>query len=246
MRDLFETLAIDLADLEGFASDFAVDTGALPRWTLWRQDDNGIRAGAFSPRSQPRPPRRCVFAQASARGRRQSQIMWRWIVGLSLLFGLVGCAGDDGVSASSGTTSSTSTASTSTSSTSTTADRSVLLHRGPLEEGDLGIVESASHEGARKGAMTLGAIGAGLGAVSGGLLGVGFLAGLALGGGLLAIYGGIFGGIAGADEPERQVRALERQLENGAVLIAVKTDDPGLIEMCQGVLDRNGGHPFVT
>ena len=123
---------------------------------------------------------------------------------------------------------------------------SVLLHRGPLEEGDLGIVESASHEGARKGAMTLGAVGAGLGAVSGGLLGVGFLAGLALGGGLLAIYGGIFGGIAGADEPERQVRALERQLENGAVLIAVKTDDPGLIEMCQGVLERNGGHPFVA
>jgi len=44
VRDLFETLAIDLADLEGFASDFVVDTGALPRWTLWRQDDNGIRA----------------------------------------------------------------------------------------------------------------------------------------------------------------------------------------------------------
>ncbi|MBK7829741.1 hypothetical protein [Nannocystis sp.] len=44
VRDLFETLAIDLADLEGFASDFVVDTVALPRWTLWRQDDNGIRA----------------------------------------------------------------------------------------------------------------------------------------------------------------------------------------------------------
>ena len=44
VRDLFEILAIDLADLEGFASDFVVDTGALPGWTLWRQDDNGIRA----------------------------------------------------------------------------------------------------------------------------------------------------------------------------------------------------------
>ncbi len=44
VRDLFEALAIDLADLEGFASDFVVDTAALPRWTLWRQDDNGIRA----------------------------------------------------------------------------------------------------------------------------------------------------------------------------------------------------------
>ena len=34
VRDLFETLA----------SDFVVETTILPRWTLWRQDDNGIRA----------------------------------------------------------------------------------------------------------------------------------------------------------------------------------------------------------
>ncbi len=47
-RDLFETLAIDLADLEGFAHDFVVDTAALPRSTLWRQDDNGVRVEVTS------------------------------------------------------------------------------------------------------------------------------------------------------------------------------------------------------
>lgn len=44
VRDLFETLALDLADLEGFARDFVVETASLPRSTLWRQDDNGFRA----------------------------------------------------------------------------------------------------------------------------------------------------------------------------------------------------------
>jgi hypothetical protein len=44
VRDLFETLAVDLADIEGFASDFVVDITALPRVSLWRQDDNGVRA----------------------------------------------------------------------------------------------------------------------------------------------------------------------------------------------------------
>jgi len=41
---LFETLAIDLGDLDGFAADFVIDHDALPCLTLWRQDDNGVRA----------------------------------------------------------------------------------------------------------------------------------------------------------------------------------------------------------
>jgi len=43
-RDLFETLAIDLADLESFAREFVVDPATLPCSTLWRQDDKGVRA----------------------------------------------------------------------------------------------------------------------------------------------------------------------------------------------------------
>jgi hypothetical protein len=42
LRDLFETLVIDLADVAWLADGFAAI--ALPRRTLWRQDDNGNRA----------------------------------------------------------------------------------------------------------------------------------------------------------------------------------------------------------
>jgi hypothetical protein len=42
-RDLFEALTIDLADLDAFASRFIIDPAALPRWTLWHQDDHGAR-----------------------------------------------------------------------------------------------------------------------------------------------------------------------------------------------------------
>ncbi|HEY0132526.1 MAG TPA: hypothetical protein VGB85_00565 [Nannocystis sp.] len=59
-RDLFETLTIDLADIEGFAGGFVVDPAGLPRWTLWRQDDNGIRAEV-----------------ADFTGRRKAEAVWR-------------------------------------------------------------------------------------------------------------------------------------------------------------------------
>lgn len=121
---------------------------------------------------------------------------------------------------------------------------SVLLHEGLLEEGDLGPVESASHEGAWKGALvggTAGAVITGLVAGAGGLLGIGFLTGLAVGGGLMAIYGAVFGGIAGADEPERHVQALGRALEEGEILIAAKIDDPELAGTCQEILSAHGG-----
>lgn len=121
---------------------------------------------------------------------------------------------------------------------------SVLLHEGQLTEGELGPVESAAHEGAWKGAAIAGAAGAvitGLVAGSGGLLGVGFLTGLAVGGGIMAIYGAIFGGIAASDDAERHVRALGRALEDGEILVAAKADDPELAGTCQEVLNAHGG-----
>jgi len=42
LRDLVETLGIDLADVFWFAEEF--EGAALPKWALWRQDDNGHRA----------------------------------------------------------------------------------------------------------------------------------------------------------------------------------------------------------
>jgi rubrerythrin len=121
---------------------------------------------------------------------------------------------------------------------------SMILHEGKLAESDLGPVESASHEGVWKGAAVGGAAGAlitGLVAASGGLLGVGFLTGLAVGGGLMAIYGAIFGGIAGSDDAARHVRALERALEEGEVLFAAKIDDPERAGTCQEILNAHGG-----
>ena len=121
---------------------------------------------------------------------------------------------------------------------------SVLLHEGQLHEEDLGICESASHEGSWKGAFVAGSAGAaiaGLVAATGGLLGVGFLASLAIGGGIMAIYGAIFGGIAAADDPEKHLRALERALEEGEILVAAKVDDPQLAATCEQILQDEGG-----
>lgn len=42
LRDLVETLGIDLADVYWFAEGF--ESTSLPKWALWRQDDNGHRA----------------------------------------------------------------------------------------------------------------------------------------------------------------------------------------------------------
>lgn len=52
LADLLETLAIDLEDVEIFHRSIATDE--LPRWQLWRQDDNGARypLRVFSSRSK--------------------------------------------------------------------------------------------------------------------------------------------------------------------------------------------------
>lgn len=126
---------------------------------------------------------------------------------------------------------------------------SALMHEGVVEADDLGTIESASREGARRGALISGTTGLALGGLvglSGGVLGVGFLAGLAIGGGILAAYGALFGAITASDDPERHVRALERELADGAILIAVKADEAALARMSQEVLMRNGGRAITV
>src|SRR5690606_31478965 len=121
---------------------------------------------------------------------------------------------------------------------------SAILHQKHLDESGLTTDERAGREGARDGAMVAGTTGAvigGLAALGGGLLGVGPLAAAAFAGGVMAAYGALLGGISGSDEPERHLRALAKDVEQGSILIAVETDDPALGEMCETVFAEHGG-----
>lgn len=121
---------------------------------------------------------------------------------------------------------------------------SAVLHEKHLDDSGLTTDERAGREGARVGAVVAGTTGAvigGLAALGGGLLGVGPLAAAAFGGGVMAAYGALLGGISGSDEPERHLRALAQEVENGSILIAVETDDDILEEMCKAVFAEHGG-----
>jgi hypothetical protein len=121
---------------------------------------------------------------------------------------------------------------------------SAMLHEKHIDEAALTGGERASPEGAAKGAAVGGAAGVvlgGLAALGGGILGVGPLAAAAFAGGVMAAYGALLGGIAGSDEPEHHLRAMQRELETGKVLIAIETDDPKLRAMCETVFETHGG-----
>jgi uncharacterized membrane protein len=125
---------------------------------------------------------------------------------------------------------------------------SAFLHEKHVEEANLTTDERAGREGARTGAMVAGAAGAvigGLAALGGGILGVGPLVGAAFGGGVMAAYGALLGGISGSDEPEMHLRALAKEVEEGKILVAVETDDEELQSMCRMVFEENGGRPIA-
>ncbi len=125
---------------------------------------------------------------------------------------------------------------------------SAILHERHVDESLLPRGERAGSEGAKQGALVAGSIGAalgGLGALGGGLVGLGPLAAVALGGGAMAMYGGLLGGIAGSDEPEKHMRALAAEVEAGRVLVAVETDDAELEVMCEEVFNEHGGRKVV-
>ena len=126
---------------------------------------------------------------------------------------------------------------------------SAIMHERHVDISSLSNRERASREGTRKGAAVGGAAGmviGGLTVLGGNLLGVGPLAAMALTGGAMAAFGGVLGGIAGSDEPDKHIRALAESVENGKVLIAVETDDPKLRKMCETVFERHGGQPITV
>ncbi|MFV8755507.1 hypothetical protein ACNOYE_33580 [Nannocystaceae bacterium ST9] len=121
---------------------------------------------------------------------------------------------------------------------------SAILHREHIDESRLPGNEHASLEGAAEGAGIAGSAGlllGGIAAISGGVVGIGPLAAAALAGGVLAAYGALIGGIAGADEPKRNLRALEAEVEGGMILIAMATDEPDVRVRCEGVFANHGG-----
>lgn len=126
---------------------------------------------------------------------------------------------------------------------------SAILHEKHLDHSALTTGERAGNEGARDGAAIAGSAGAviaGLAALGGGILGVGPLAAAAFGGGVMAAYGALLGGVSGSDEPERHLRALQGRVEGGGILIAVETDDPDLEKMCEAVFEEHGGRQVVA
>lgn len=121
---------------------------------------------------------------------------------------------------------------------------SVLMQRDLLDEELLTMSETAAKEGAVKGAVLAGATGAvvaGLIAIPGGLLGLGPIAALMFGAGWGAAYGGLLGSLAGASDPDKTLRGIEKEVNAGKVLIAVETDDDALVTTCSEVFASHGG-----
>jgi hypothetical protein len=119
-----------------------------------------------------------------------------------------------------------------------------VLHENHIDDSLDPISERASREGAIRGALIGGVLGVVLGGAAtiiGGILEVGPWAGALVGGGLLAAYGGLAGGIAGADEPEEQLRELEDEVHRGRIVITLETDDDELKQLCEKLLERYGG-----
>jgi hypothetical protein len=121
---------------------------------------------------------------------------------------------------------------------------SAALHENRFDDSLDPVADRASREGAARGAAIGGIVGAILGGAAvivGGIVTIGPLAAAALGGGVLAAYGALTGGIAGADEPQKELRELEGEVINGMIVISLETDDPELKKKCEAVFKRHGG-----
>lgn len=121
---------------------------------------------------------------------------------------------------------------------------SAVLHENRYDDSLDPVADRASREGAIRGATLGGIVGAVLGGaavIAGGVVTIGPVAAAVLGGGVLAAYGALTGGIAGADEPQKELRELEQDVINGLIVISLETDDPELEKMCEAVFKRYGG-----
>src|SRR5690242_14198679 len=100
---------------------------------------------------------------------------------------------------------------------------SAVLHENRFDDSLDPTADRASREGAIRGALIGGVVGAVLGSaavIAGGIVLIGPVFAAVLGGGVLAAYGALTGGIAGSDEPEKQLRELEGEVINGKIVIS--------------------------
>ncbi len=119
-----------------------------------------------------------------------------------------------------------------------------VLHENKFDDSLDPVSDRASREGAARGATIGGIVGAVLGSaavIAGGVVTIGPVAAAVLGGGVLAAYGALTGGIAGADEPEKELRELEDEVISGMIVISLETDDPELEKKCEAIFERYGG-----
>jgi hypothetical protein len=114
----------------------------------------------------------------------------------------------------------------------------VVIHKDRLDEGQLGILESAASEGLREGAVLGGILGAVAGAVAFGPAALIFVGAGALG----TLYGGIAGALGGSDFPDRRLEKLSRELAAGKILLVVEAPDLESHRHADAVLSANGGH----
>ena len=123
---------------------------------------------------------------------------------------------------------------------------SAVLHRGRLDDGQLGILESAAPEGLREGAAIGGIGGALLGGVLFGPAGLVSIGATAL---VASLYGAIAGAIAGSGLPDRRLEQLSKQLAGGKVLLVVEAPSLQCRDEADAAARANGGQvqhkPFL-
>lgn len=121
-----------------------------------------------------------------------------------------------------------------------------ILHEGELDKSELSLTEQGGKEMGPRGAVITGTVGAVAAGIAAAILGAPALAAAAAAGGVAALYGLLAGGISGSDDPERALRTIQDEVEQGKTLIALEVDDNKLREMCEQVFEKHGGYQIVA
>lgn len=114
----------------------------------------------------------------------------------------------------------------------------VVLHKGTLDEGRLGILETGAAQGVRDGAAMGGILGAITGAILMGPLGLAAIGGAAAVG---VLYGAVAGALGGSAGPDRALEALAAELKTGKILVTVEAPSLLLREQADAAMLASGG-----
>ncbi len=115
----------------------------------------------------------------------------------------------------------------------------VVIHRGTLDEGRLGILESGAAEGVREGAAMGGILGAITGAILLGPLGLAAIGGAAA---LGVVYGAVAGALGGSAGPDRGLEQLAEELKTGKILLTVESPSLLFRDGADAAMLEHGGH----